>query len=108
MQSCRAISEAAPTVDASGRCKALASTDFSQIPDALAQVMDAKSMDPSTSAGGAACCEVSGYVVPSIGSLVRLLFDGWNGKFVELGCGGTCGSLSQIAGWDDPLRRGYA
>ena len=90
------------------RCEALASADFSQIPDAPTQVIETKSVDPGTGTGDSAYCGVSGYVAPSIGFLLRLPPEGWNGKFIELGCGGACGTLRHIAGCDDPLRRGYA
>ena len=40
--------------------------------------------------------------------LLRLPSDHWNGKLVELGCGGPCGTLEHIQACDQPLRRGYA
>ncbi len=53
-------------------------------------------------------CEVAGYVEPRIEFLLRLPGGAWNGKFVELGCGGPCGTLAHVKGCETPLRRGYA
>lgn len=93
---------------ASERCNALGDANFQQVPDAPTKVIDAKSVDPGTGTGASAYCEISGYVAPNIGFLLRLPSGGWNGKLIELGCGGACGTTAHIAGCDDPLRRGYA
>lgn len=92
--------------DASARCKAIQTTDFSRIPDAPTQVMAAASVEPT--GGAAGYCQISGYVAPNVGFLLRLPTDHWNGKFIELGCGGACGSTDHIFECDNPLRRGYA
>lgn len=89
--------------DPSERCKALGSTGFSQTTDAVVQVIEA------TAAGSTpTICEVRGYVAPNIGFLLRFPIDHWNGKFLEIGCGGACGNTEQIQQCDDPLHRGYA
>ncbi|MBI4167079.1 MAG: tannase/feruloyl esterase family alpha/beta hydrolase [Acidobacteria bacterium] len=62
--------------------------------------------DPSGDAVG--YCEVTGYVAPSIGFLLRLPSDHWNGKFFETGCGGACGTFDWISRCAEPLRKGYA
>jgi hypothetical protein len=102
---CSAV-QAEPAKDATERCKALGSADFSQVQDAPAQVIETKAVDRSVDTPG--YCQVSGYVTPNVGFLLRLPQDNWNGRFIELGCGGFCGSTEHISECDDPLRRGYA
>jgi feruloyl esterase len=97
---------AGPADDLSARCKALQSDDFSQVLDAPAQIIEAKVVNAGTDTSG--YCQVSGYVTPNVGFLMRLPRTNWNGKFIELGCGGACGSTDHIVLCDDPLRRGYA
>src|SRR5258706_9864230 len=96
----------APVPDGGTQCNALAGMDFSRIPDALTQVVKTH-LEPR-SGDAPAYCEVSGYVAPSIKFLLRLPSESWNGKFIELGCGGSCGTTVHIAGCADPLRRRYA
>lgn len=88
------------------RCNGLADLDFGEIPDAPTQVIEAKTVHPKGDVPG--YCQVSGYVAPSTGFLLRLPLSGWNEKFMELGCGGLCGATSHIDLCDNPLRRGYA
>lgn len=57
-------------------------------------------------ADGPAHCDVQGYVAATVGFEMRLPFDNWNGKFIELGCGGACGHTRWLF-WC-PLQRGYA
>jgi hypothetical protein len=98
--------QAVSTNDPAARCVALSASDLSEIPDAPSQITAAKEVEPSGDAIG--YCEVSGYVAPNVGFLLRLPPHNWNGKFVELGCGGSCGTTAHISACDDPLRRGYA
>jgi hypothetical protein len=97
---------AAPVVDAPDQCKALERIDLSQIPDALTQIIKAYTQKAGN--GTPAYCDVSGYVAPSIRFRLQLPDGSWNGKFIELGCGGTCGTTEHIAECNNPLRRGYA
>ena len=92
--------------DSSARCSALATIDFSQIPDAPARVTAAKEVEASGSTIG--YCEVSGNIAPSVGFLLRLPSNRWNGKLAEIGCKGPCGTLAHIEECDEPLRKGYA
>jgi feruloyl esterase len=94
----------APTSELGGRCNALASTDFSKIPDAPTQITDAKFADPSGDMP--ASCQATGYVAPSIGFAVGLP-ENWNGKFMEVGCGGHCGRVLATE-CNSAIRRGYA
>ena len=86
------------------QCTALERVDFSGIQDAPVQiigvnVVEAKGKEP-------AYCRVSGYVAPQVGFELRLPISNWNGKFFEVGCGGSCGHLGWT-GWC-PTERGYA
>ncbi len=92
--------------DASARCKALESAGFVQILDAPTQISETKFARPTGNRPG--YCQVGGYVMPNVGFLLRLPADSWNGKFIELGCGGFCGSTEHISECDEPLSRGYA
>jgi hypothetical protein len=87
-------------------CNALESIDLAELQDAPTQITEAKLIDAS--AESPSYCQVSGYVTPNVGFLLRLPLDQWNGKLIELGCGGFCGSTRYVEGCHDPLRRGYA
>ena len=102
----RTYSLEAQVADSYARCNALATMDFSRIPDAVTQVIKTHIEQRVDDVPG--YCEVSGYVAPSIRFLLRLPSNGWNGKFIELGCGGSCGTTEHITRCADPLRRGYA
>jgi hypothetical protein len=91
---------------ASARCVALRNADFSRLADAVTEV--ASSTLTSSAADSLDYCEVQGYVAPSIKFRLRLPTSGWNGKIIELGCGGTCGTTEHILNCNGPLRRGYA
>lgn len=93
-----------PVFDASVMCKAIARADFSQVLDAPTQVTNALLV--GTDSGGA-YCRVRGYVTPNVGIELRLPAAGWNGKFLQVGCGGLCGQI-QAEQCDFALRRGYA
>jgi feruloyl esterase len=102
-----AVSSAADTTainDAKSRCEALAGADFTDVKDAPTQVVAAKFAEPE---GIAAYCQVQGYIAPQIGFELRMPVSDWNGKFMEVGCGGWCGTII-IGACDGPLRRGYA
>jgi feruloyl esterase len=92
--------------DLLAQCNAIQREDFSQVPDALIQIMEVKSV--AASGAAASYCQVTGYVAPSIGFALRLPISHWNGKLIELGCGGKCGSLDHVSGCESLLRRGYA
>jgi feruloyl esterase len=93
--------------DAAARCNALRSADFSQLQDAPMQITETKFVAPSGDTPG--YCQVGGYVVPSVGFIIRLPSDSWNGKFFENGCGGFCGAAEfYLPACDHPLRKGYA
>ena len=107
-----AVGEGASTlplgnVSAPARCDGLLSADLSEVPDAPTQVTDAAlvvAKDGKTDTP--AHCEIQGYVAPRVGFALWLPADRWNGKLLELGCGGSCGSTKQVVGCSDPVRRG--
>lgn len=90
------------------QCQALASTDFSGIPDAPTQVTEARVVEAAGDVP--AYCRVEGYVIPQVGIEVWLPASNWNGKFLKIGCGAFCGSTGPSLDWlcKGPLRKGYA
>jgi Tannase and feruloyl esterase len=95
--------QAATMSDADIRCATLRTADFSMLQDAPTQIAEtalvaAVGKDP-------AYCRVRGYIAPQVGFELRLPSN-WNHKFIEIGCGGDCGTL-EWALWC-PLPRGYA
>ena len=95
------------------RCKALATTDFSSIPDAPTHVSEAVLAKDVQGLTGKAqvsedlakaigqvqpTCRVSGYVAPNSGFVILLPVSHWNGKLLHVGCGGWCGSTGYVAG----------
>jgi hypothetical protein len=100
------VARAAGTSDETPICERLTSEDFSQIVDAPTQIVESKRFAPGGDEPG--YCQVSGYVSPNVGFLIRLPFENWNGKLLQLGCGGHCGSTAHVRQCDEPLNRGYA
>jgi hypothetical protein len=95
-------------VDLGARCERLKGTDFSEVQDAPTQVTATLFIDPT--ADLPRHCEVFGYVSPNVRFELRLP-SSWNGKFMEIGCGGHCGFLLEglaASNCDASLRRGYA
>jgi len=88
------------------QCTALASTDLSTIEDAPSQVIEAKPVEARPDVP--AHCQIEGYVTPNVGFSLMLSASNWNGKFLEIGCGGDCGSTGPTQQCNGPLRRGYA
>jgi feruloyl esterase len=94
-----------PIIDAGQQCGGLQSASFSSTEDAPTQVTEAtfiKARDTMP-----AHCRVRGYVSPQVEFELQMPVDGWNGKFIELGCGGFCGSIDEV-GCNGLLQRGYA
>ena len=93
----------------SSRCKELAQADFTTVQDAPSQVVRTELVQRSSE--HPAYCRVEGYVAPNVGFEMWLPTDGWNGKFLEIGCGGYCGHVF-VSDWElgcgRPLSKGYA
>jgi hypothetical protein len=91
--------------EAGAKCANLEKIDYSGIQDAPTRVTEAKLVEMG--GGMPAHCRALGYVAPQVGFAILLPTVGWNEKFIEVGCGGFCGSLDEDA-CRDPLHRGYA
>lgn len=90
---------------AESNCGMLAQADLATLQDAPTRITQAswvKEHDPAP-----AYCRVRGYVEPHVGFEILLPGIRWNGKFIEMGCGGACGWIDADA-CSDPLRRHYA
>lgn len=90
---------------ASTQCEALAEDDFSGVQDAPTQVTSTRLIEEKGKVP--TYCRVQGYIAPEVGFELRLPAKNWNGKFMEVGCGGWCGFIAAEA-CDAPLGRGYA
>jgi len=96
-----------PPSDLTAQCKKLETTDFSHIQDAPTQVLEAK-LAPAGN-DFPALCHVQGYVNPNVGIELLLPIENWNGKVIQIGCGGFCGINSAGGnGCRDALSKGYA
>jgi hypothetical protein len=87
------------------QCSALSKADFSGIPEAPTQILQAASVEATVSVP--AYCVVKGVVAPNVGFELKLPAVNWNGRFFEAGCGNYCGVIYQKV-CDAPLRKGYA
>lgn len=75
----------------SNPCSALMQRDFASLDDAptalfSTQIIPATAQTPQY-------CEVKGYVTPQIQFEVYLPTQNWNRRYLQVGCGGYCGSL---------------
>jgi feruloyl esterase len=75
----------------SNPCSALAQRDFSAIPDAPTAILSAQIVPAA--AETPEYCDVNGYVTPQVQFEVRLPTQNWNRRYLQVGCGGYCGSL---------------
>jgi pimeloyl-ACP methyl ester carboxylesterase len=87
------------------RCLRLAWTDFSLLEHAPTQVINA-SVTPAT-AEAPDICVINGYVAPYTMFRIHLPLSTWNGKYMQVGCGGRCGALQPLQ-CEVQVRRGYA
>jgi len=95
----------AETGPAARACEILPTVDFSAVQDASIQITEAAPISPGKDVP--AVCDVQGYVSSNIGFHFRLPLSNWNGKFIEVGCGGSCGVFFDFL-CNTPLSRGYA
>lgn len=108
----QAIAQAAPPSAsnvAPAACAALTSVDnafrFAAIPSAPTAIVSADVIAPDRDVPE--YCRVEGSVAPSVGFQLRLPTKNWNGKFMMVGCGGSCGQYIYHY-LETPLIRGYA
>jgi hypothetical protein len=71
-------------------CASLAGLDLSKVADKPAHVVSAKDGQFL----GRAVCEVSGVVEPQVRFRLRLPIEGWDGRYLQTGCGGLCGRIT--------------
>lgn len=95
---------AQPAASAS-TCARLVAADLSGLPDAPTTVTAATIVPAAGDLP--AYCKVEGYVAPQVGFEVHLPVTGWNGKYLQQGCGGMCGWINMGA-CADALARNYA
>jgi Tannase and feruloyl esterase len=82
---------AAPACAETARsCESLAGLDLSKVADKPAHVVSAKEGQVL----GRAVCEVNGAVEPKVQFRLRLPIEGWDGRYLETGCGGLCGRIT--------------
>jgi len=92
-------------------CEGLSMADLTSLDEAPTEISDVRLVDSDDDRRS--YCQVRGYVWPQVGFQMLLPVTGWNGKFIELGCGGACGMLPEpTRGYNGvgscPLHRGYA
>ncbi len=95
-----------PRRPGAARCEALGKESFAAVPDAPTTLTSTTLVEASDSKP--AHCEVEGYVAPQVGILMWLPTQNWNGKFLQVGCGGFCGTFVFMRDCVAPLGKGYA
>ena len=74
-------------------CAAIGQDDFSTIPGASTTILSATPVAASSNTlGNYAGCEVSGLIAPQIQFQLMLPTQHYQGKYLQLGCGGYCGT----------------
>lgn len=104
IQAAAALAQAPPAGELAAKCAGFVSTDLSTTPDALLHITATRTVEAA--AGVPAHCRVSAYAQPQIG-MEMLLPKDWNGKFLQIGCGGFCGTAI-VESCNNGLARGYA
>lgn len=102
------VGQPGPTPDGAtpqGRCLLLAYHDFSTIKDAPTQLTGASVR--AANDGTTEICQVDGFIAPQVGFRMILPTTSWNGKFMQVGCGGRCGTYLPDA-CEEQVKRGYA
>jgi feruloyl esterase len=102
---CLLLAAGRAAADPAAQCAALAAQDFAHIQDAPATIQSAA---PGTLAlAQTPICRVDGTVLGNSGFQLALPLQGWNGKYLQQGCGGACGTTAFY--WCfDAVKRGYA
>jgi hypothetical protein len=74
-------------------CAALGQADFSTIPGASTTIVSATPVSASSNTlGDYAGCELNGLIAPQIQFQLMLPTQNYQGKYLQLGCGGYCGT----------------
>jgi feruloyl esterase len=110
------LAAAATTPAAASSCASLANLHRPNTTITAAQVVSGGTFvtpttPPQTLTGLPTFCRVAGFTTPTSDSHISFEVwipeNGWNRKYLQVGCGGFCGSISYSA-MVDPLLRGYA
>ncbi|WP_439486859.1 tannase/feruloyl esterase family alpha/beta hydrolase [Blastomonas fulva] len=98
---------AQPTqVTAAERCQALEGGALADLPSAPTQITRAV-LRPAT-ADKPAVCAIEGYVSPVVNFGLLMPAEGWNGRYLVRGCGGSCGVVAVDLACASHVRDGYA
>lgn len=91
--------------DPAARCDALRGGRFLDIPEASTYVTETAfhAATPERRAN----CEVTAYVNPQVFFGLMMPAEGWNGRYVFRGCGGSCGKLWTEGACGKHVRDGY-
>jgi hypothetical protein len=96
------------------RCQDFAKVDLSRTVDAPTKLTDAKLLGVED-IDRPIHCQLTGYVAPNVGIVIRLPLLNWNGKYIQMGCGGSCGTITGVGASSGDytqclasVRKGYA
>lgn len=87
-------------------CKSLEGDRFATLEGAPTHIV--KATYRAAADGKRASCLVEGYVNPVVNFAVLLPAEGWNGRYMVRGCGGSCGVVAIELACNSHLRDGYA
>jgi Tannase and feruloyl esterase len=74
-------------------CATIGQADFSTLPGASTTILSATPVSASSNTlGDYAGCEISGLIAPQIQFQLMLPTQNYQGKYLQLGCGGYCGT----------------
>ncbi len=77
-------------------CASLVHKNFTQVPDAPGKVTSAKVVKDPLPVGKVSFCNVQGVFAPQTKFEIKLPVTTWHGQYVQEGCEGLCGTLSQL------------
>lgn len=86
------VSPAQGQVSPAERCQSLEGGRFTSLPGAPTYIV--KATYRPAAAGKRAACLVEGYVNPTVNFAVLMPAEGWNGRYLVRGCGGSCGIVA--------------
>ncbi len=76
-------------------CASVARLDLGGIPGAPTEITAAQDLPAAANTLGAwDACDVKGVIAPQIQFELRLPTAGWQGNYLQVGCGGNCGSVN--------------
>lgn len=91
---------------APGPCGAISQQDFTNIPGAPAAI--ASTAIVSATAQAPEYCKVTGIIAPQVQFELDLPTKTWNGRYLQVGCGGYCGNVQPSDECTAALDRNYA